>query len=77
MNDPQLSQTAGRAKTRQPGLLVKPVHIVLSSYDVRNTSEKGGLAEIRVLVGQEQICPLSCRFDSARNVDYYSYKYPH
>jgi hypothetical protein len=33
MNDAQLSQTAGRAKTRQPGLLVKPTQIVLNSYD--------------------------------------------
>ena len=33
MNHPQLSQTADRAKTRQPGLLVKPTHIVLSSYE--------------------------------------------
>jgi len=32
MNDASLSQTAGRAKTRQPGLLVKPAQIVLSSY---------------------------------------------
>jgi hypothetical protein len=32
MNDPQLSQTAGRAKTRQPGLLVRPTVIVLGSY---------------------------------------------
>jgi len=32
MNDTQLSQTAGRAETRQPGLLVKPAQIVLSSY---------------------------------------------
>jgi hypothetical protein len=32
MNDASLSQTAGRAKTRQPGLLVKPTQIVLSSY---------------------------------------------
>jgi len=32
MNDAQLSQTAGRAKTRQPGLSVKPRQIVLSSY---------------------------------------------
>jgi hypothetical protein len=32
MNDAQLSQTAGKAKTRQPGLLVKPTRIVLSSY---------------------------------------------
>jgi hypothetical protein len=32
MNDAQLSQTAGRAKTRQPGLSVKLTHIVLSSY---------------------------------------------
>jgi hypothetical protein len=33
MNDASLSQTAGRAKTRQPGLLVKPTQIVLSSYN--------------------------------------------
>jgi hypothetical protein len=32
MNDAPLSQTAGRTKTRQPGLLVKPKQIVLSSY---------------------------------------------
>jgi hypothetical protein len=32
MNDAQLSQTADRAKTRQPGLLVMPTQIVLSSY---------------------------------------------
>jgi hypothetical protein len=32
MNDAWLSQTAGRTKTRQPGLLVKPYEIVLSSY---------------------------------------------
>jgi len=32
MNDASLSQTAGRAKTRQPGLLVKPTQTVLSSY---------------------------------------------
>jgi hypothetical protein len=32
MNDTQLSQTAGRTETRQPGLLVKPAQIVLSSY---------------------------------------------
>jgi hypothetical protein len=31
MNDAQLSQTAGRTKTRQPGLMVKPTYIVLSS----------------------------------------------
>jgi len=36
MNDAQLSQTAVRTKTRQPGLLVKPMQIVLSSY----TSQK-------------------------------------
>jgi hypothetical protein len=30
MNDAQLSQTAGRAKTRQPGHLVKPTEIVLN-----------------------------------------------
>ncbi len=34
MNDFQLSQTAGRAKTRSPGLLLKPTQIVLSIYDV-------------------------------------------
>jgi hypothetical protein len=34
MNDASLSQTAGRAKTRQPGLLVKPTQIVLSSYRI-------------------------------------------
>jgi hypothetical protein len=34
MNDAQLSQTAGRAKTRQPGHLVKPTRIVLSSYEI-------------------------------------------
>jgi len=33
MNDAQLSQTADRLKTRQPGLSVKPTHIVLSSYE--------------------------------------------
>jgi len=32
MNDAQFSQTAGRAQTRQPGLLVKPTQLVLSSY---------------------------------------------
>jgi len=32
MNDAQLSQTAGRTKTRQPGLSVKPTKILLSSY---------------------------------------------
>jgi hypothetical protein len=32
MNDAQLSQTAGRTKTRQPGLLAKPTQIVLKSY---------------------------------------------
>jgi hypothetical protein len=32
MNDAQLSQTADRAKTRQPGLLLMPTQIVLSSY---------------------------------------------
>ncbi len=31
MNDAQLSQTAGKAETRQPGLLVKPTQIVLSN----------------------------------------------
>jgi hypothetical protein len=34
MNDAQLSQTAGRAKTRQPGLIVEPTQIVLSSYEI-------------------------------------------
>jgi len=38
MNDASLSQTAGRAKTRQPGLLVKPAQIVLSSYDERSSA---------------------------------------
>jgi hypothetical protein len=33
LNDASLSQTAGRTKTRQPGLLVKPAQNVLSSYD--------------------------------------------
>jgi hypothetical protein len=33
MNDASLSQTAGRAKTRQPGLIVEPPQIVLSSYN--------------------------------------------
>jgi hypothetical protein len=33
MNDAQLSQAAGRAKTRQPGLMVESTQIVLSSYD--------------------------------------------
>jgi hypothetical protein len=33
MNDAQLSQTAGRSKTRQPGLQVKPTQILLSSYE--------------------------------------------
>jgi len=33
MNDARLSQTAGMAKTRQPGLLVKASQIVLSSYE--------------------------------------------
>ncbi len=32
MNDVSLSQTAGRAKTRQPGLMVEPTQIVLRSY---------------------------------------------
>jgi hypothetical protein len=32
MNVASLSQTAGRAKTRQPGLVVKPTQSVLSSY---------------------------------------------
>jgi len=32
MNDAQLSQTAGKAKMRQPGHLVKPTQIVLRSY---------------------------------------------
>ncbi len=32
MNDASLSQTAGRAKTRQPGLMVEPTQIVLSSF---------------------------------------------
>jgi len=29
-----VAQSAGRAKTRQPGLLVKPAQIVLSSYQI-------------------------------------------
>jgi len=33
MNDAHLSQTADRAKTRQPGILVKASQIVLSSYN--------------------------------------------
>jgi hypothetical protein len=41
MNDASHSQTAGRAKTRQPGLLVKPPQIVLSSYYRRNQSPGG------------------------------------
>jgi len=32
MNDTQLSQTAGKAKTRQPGLIVEQTQIMLSSY---------------------------------------------
>jgi len=32
MNDASPSQTADRAKTRQPGLIVEPTQIVLSSY---------------------------------------------
>jgi hypothetical protein len=38
MNDASLSQTAGRAKTRQPGLIVEPTKIVLRSDDL-NTVE--------------------------------------
>ncbi|HDQ40469.1 MAG TPA: hypothetical protein ENN39_05495 [Desulfonatronum sp.] len=36
MNDAQLSQAAARARTRQPGLLVKPTQIVLSSSPLIN-----------------------------------------
>jgi len=32
MNDAQLSQAADKAKTLQPGLIVEPTQIVLSSY---------------------------------------------
>jgi len=38
MNDPQLSQTAGRTKTRQPGHLVQPTEIVLSNSIVSRTT---------------------------------------
>jgi hypothetical protein len=34
MNDAQLSQTAGKVKTRQPGHLVKPTQIVLRRYPI-------------------------------------------
>jgi len=34
MDDAQLSQTAGRTKTRQPGLMVKPTETVQSSYNL-------------------------------------------
>jgi len=34
MNDASLSQTAGRAKTRHPGLLAKPTQIMLSRHQV-------------------------------------------
>jgi len=33
MNDASLSQTVGKAKTRQPGLMVEPTQIVLRSYE--------------------------------------------
>jgi hypothetical protein len=41
MNDALLSQTAGRAKTRQPGLIVEPTQIVLSSYPDGNEITSG------------------------------------
>ncbi len=37
MNDASLSQTAGRAKTRQPGLIVEPTQILLNHYHCSDT----------------------------------------
>jgi hypothetical protein len=40
MNDAQLSQTTGRAKTPQPGHLMKPTQIVQRSYDRKKLKQK-------------------------------------
>jgi len=70
MNDASLSQTAGRAKTRQSGLLVKPRQIVLSSFDewelhfkkaspVRNMSAGPLPASRKGAVRAGILCPFS------------------